>query len=66
MNLLKVHSGIKGIVFDKETNEPVAGAVVWVTNMTDPKQSVVIKHPVTSGTYVIKDSRYCFLIAYCY
>jgi hypothetical protein len=45
----QAHNGIKGIIYDKETGEPIAGAVVWVTNITDANQNVFIKHPVTSA-----------------
>uniref|UniRef100_A0A158R4K0 Peptidase_M14 domain-containing protein n=1 Tax=Syphacia muris TaxID=451379 RepID=A0A158R4K0_9BILA len=40
-----VHSGIKGIVSDEETGEPISEAVVWVRNITD---LTPIKHPVTT------------------
>ncbi|VDK87869.1 unnamed protein product [Litomosoides sigmodontis] len=41
----KVHIGIKGIVTDKITGEPIAEAVIWIKNSTE---ITPIKHPVTS------------------
>uniref|UniRef100_A0A915PK79 Peptidase M14 carboxypeptidase A domain-containing protein n=1 Tax=Setaria digitata TaxID=48799 RepID=A0A915PK79_9BILA len=41
----KAHIGIKGIVMDKNTGEPISEAVIWVRNSTE---IIPIKHPVTS------------------
>lgn len=41
----KTHSGIKGIVIDKNTGEPISEAVIWTKNGTE---TTPIKHPVTS------------------
>ncbi|CAI5449785.1 unnamed protein product [Caenorhabditis angaria] len=43
----KSHSGIKGIVVDAITGEPIERAVVWIRNGT---QENPIKHPVTTWT----------------
>ncbi|VDM47174.1 unnamed protein product [Toxocara canis] len=40
-----VHLGIKGVVVDKDSGQPIAGAVIWVKNDTD---GGLIKHPVTT------------------
>ncbi|VDK75166.1 unnamed protein product [Onchocerca ochengi] len=42
----KVHIGIKGIVTNKITGEPISGAVIWIKNSTE---TTPIKHPVTSS-----------------
>uniref|UniRef100_A0A1I7UH66 Peptidase_M14 domain-containing protein n=1 Tax=Caenorhabditis tropicalis TaxID=1561998 RepID=A0A1I7UH66_9PELO len=41
----KSHSGIKGLVVDATTGEPIYRAVVWIRNGTE---TVPIKHPVTT------------------
>ncbi|MCP9265496.1 Carboxypeptidase E [Dirofilaria immitis] len=41
----KAHIGIKGIVTDKITGEPISEAIIWVKNSTE---IAPIKHPVTS------------------
>ncbi|VDL74480.1 unnamed protein product [Nippostrongylus brasiliensis] len=46
----KVHSGIKGLVIDAETKEPIPNAVIWVRNGT---ATAPIRHPVT--TWVLGD-----------
>jgi len=43
------HIGIKGLITDKKTGQPVPDAVIWLTNVTDPKNPIVITHPVTSA-----------------
>ncbi|RCN39924.1 hypothetical protein ANCCAN_14144 [Ancylostoma caninum] len=43
--MFAVHSGIKGLVSDAVTGEPIEGAVVWIRNGTD---KLPIRHPVTS------------------
>ncbi|GMT25463.1 hypothetical protein PFISCL1PPCAC_16760, partial [Pristionchus fissidentatus] len=42
----KIHSGIKGLVIDGETGEPVKEATVWIKNATETNP---IKHPVTTS-----------------
>uniref|UniRef100_A0A915LQS0 Peptidase M14 carboxypeptidase A domain-containing protein n=1 Tax=Meloidogyne javanica TaxID=6303 RepID=A0A915LQS0_MELJA len=44
------HMGIKGIVQDSETGEPIPNAVVWVRNVTKngEEKGNAIKHPVTT------------------
>jgi carboxypeptidase E len=43
------HSGIKGVVVDDSTGEPIPNAVVWVMNVTGgAKETEPIKHPVTT------------------
>jgi len=47
--LWRAHAGIKGVVVDARTGEPVEGALVWVRNGTQ-----TIPHPVSTwsdGTY---------------
>lgn len=61
----KVHSGIKGIVQDAETGEPIPEAVVWIRNSTD---IAPVKHPVTtwiSGDYfrLLTPGRYQVLVS---
>jgi hypothetical protein len=49
--MYSIHAGVKGVVSDSETGEPLAHAVVWVRNGT---QTEPIRHPVTtwvSGDY---------------
>ncbi|PIO68490.1 hypothetical protein TELCIR_09717 [Teladorsagia circumcincta] len=48
--MFTVHSGIKGIVTDAETKEPVFQAGVWIRNGTS---KMPIRHPVT--TWVLGD-----------
>jgi hypothetical protein len=43
------HIGIKGIIKDKKTGQPIPDAVIWLTNVTDAKNPVIITHPVTSA-----------------
>jgi hypothetical protein len=43
------HIGIKGLITDKKTGEPIQDAVIWLTNTTDPKNPIIITHPVTSA-----------------
>uniref|UniRef100_A0A915BC00 Peptidase M14 carboxypeptidase A domain-containing protein n=1 Tax=Parascaris univalens TaxID=6257 RepID=A0A915BC00_PARUN len=43
--LWMVHTGIKGVVVDKQTGQPIVEAVVWIKNSTDER---LIKHPVTT------------------
>uniref|UniRef100_A0A158P615 Peptidase_M14 domain-containing protein n=1 Tax=Angiostrongylus cantonensis TaxID=6313 RepID=A0A158P615_ANGCA len=43
--MFAVHSGIKGLITDAVTGEPISEAVVWIRNGTDP---MPIRHPVTS------------------
>jgi len=43
------HIGIKGLITDKLTGEPIPDAVIWLTNVTDPKRPILITHPVTSA-----------------
>jgi len=43
------HVGIKGLITDKKTGQPVPEAVIWLTNITDPKHPIIITHPVTSA-----------------
>jgi len=50
----KAHSGIKGLVLDDVTKQPIADAVIWVSNITSGQQDEPIKHPLTawkSGDY---------------
>jgi len=50
LNYLKqVHIGVKGLVTDAETGQPIPGAIVWVANVTEPKNTLYIKHPITSN-----------------
>ncbi|CAB3409229.1 unnamed protein product [Caenorhabditis bovis] len=42
----KAHSGVKGMIVDAVSGEPIAHAVVWVRNGTD---ATPIRHPVTSS-----------------
>jgi len=50
MNFMyQTHTGIKGLITDKKTGQPIPDAVVWLTNVTDPKHQVIITHPVTSA-----------------
>uniref|UniRef100_A0A1I8B4B5 Peptidase_M14 domain-containing protein n=1 Tax=Meloidogyne hapla TaxID=6305 RepID=A0A1I8B4B5_MELHA len=44
------HIGIKGIVQDSETGEPIPNAVVWVRNITKngKEKGNSIKHPITT------------------
>ncbi|GMR48790.1 hypothetical protein PMAYCL1PPCAC_18985, partial [Pristionchus mayeri] len=42
----RIHSGIKGLVIDGETGEPVKEATIWIKNATE---SNPIKHPVTTN-----------------
>jgi len=45
------HIGIKGIVRDAITDEPIPNAVVWVVNTTDDaNKQGPIPHPVTTGS----------------
>ncbi|TMS38359.1 hypothetical protein L596_005101 [Steinernema carpocapsae] len=44
----KAHSGIKGLVLNGVTQQPIAEAVIWVTNITSGQQEEPIKHPVTT------------------
>jgi len=44
------HLGIKGVVHDALTGQFIANAVVWASNLTDPKQPQVIRHPVTTAS----------------
>ncbi|KAL3983028.1 Carboxypeptidase E [Acanthocheilonema viteae] len=41
----KVHIGIKGIVIDQITGEPISEALIWIKNSTE---ITPIKHPVTT------------------
>lgn len=41
----KSHSGVKGMVVDAMTGEPIKRAVVWIRNGTE---TVPVKHPVTT------------------
>ncbi|CAI4224354.1 unnamed protein product [Auanema sp. JU1783] len=41
--MFKVHSGIKGVIVDAETFEPIPDAGIWIKNKTE-----VVAHPVTS------------------
>ncbi|VDM56201.1 unnamed protein product [Angiostrongylus costaricensis] len=43
--MFAVHSGIKGLITNAVTGEPISEAVVWIRNGTDP---MPIRHPVTS------------------
>jgi len=43
------HIGIKGLITDKATGKPIPDAVIWLTNVTDPKHPILITHPVTSA-----------------
>jgi len=43
--LWKTHAGVKGLVVDAQSGEPVQEAVIWIRNGTE---SVPIKHPVTT------------------
>lgn len=45
MNNFQAHIGIKGVVSDRLTGEPISGAIVWVWNGTDNSP---IKHSVTT------------------
>ncbi|KAF8370770.1 egl-21 [Pristionchus pacificus] len=42
----RIHSGIKGLVIDGESGEPVKEATVWIKNATEANP---IKHPVTTS-----------------
>lgn len=42
------HMGLKGVVTDAETGEPVAEAMIWVANVSTPTGVQYIRHPVTS------------------
>uniref|UniRef100_A0A1I8ADR2 Peptidase_M14 domain-containing protein n=1 Tax=Steinernema glaseri TaxID=37863 RepID=A0A1I8ADR2_9BILA len=44
----KAHTGIKGVVLDDVTKQPIAEAVIWVTNITAGQPEEPIKHPVTT------------------
>ncbi|VDP58845.1 unnamed protein product [Heligmosomoides polygyrus] len=48
--MFAVHSGIKGVVTDAVTGEPISQAVVWIKNGT---AQMPIRHPVT--TWVLGD-----------
>ncbi|KHJ95200.1 hypothetical protein OESDEN_04859 [Oesophagostomum dentatum] len=43
--MFAVHAGIKGLITDAITGEPINEAVVWIRNGTSP---LPIRHPVTS------------------
>jgi len=47
------HLGIKGIVQDALTGQPIANAVVWVRNVTAGQNA--IKHPVTTCEHITFD-----------
>jgi len=44
------HLGVKGVVHDALTGQFIANAVVWASNMSDPKKPEVIRHPVTTAS----------------
>jgi hypothetical protein len=44
------HIGIKGLITDKKTGQPIPDAVIWLTNTSDSKNPIIITHPVTSAT----------------
>jgi len=44
------HIGIKGLITDAFTDEPIDNAVIWVVNVTDASnEPTPIAHPVTSA-----------------
>jgi len=54
------HSGVKGLVVDAVTADPIEGAIVWIRNGTE---TIPIRHPVTtwqSGDYwrLLPDGQY--------
>jgi hypothetical protein len=54
------HSGVKGIIVDATTADPIEGAIVWIRNGTE---TIPIRHPVTtwqSGDYwrLLPDGQY--------
>jgi len=56
----QAHSGIKGIVVDAVSGEPIEGAVIWIRNGTE---KMPIRHPVStweSGDYwrLLPDGQY--------
>jgi hypothetical protein len=50
------HIGIKGIVLNSQTNEPIPNAVIWVRNVTNKNEenNNAIKHPVTTCILIFK------------
>jgi len=46
----QVHAGVKGVVQCAETGQLIANAVIWASNMSDPKNPTIIRHPVTSAS----------------
>jgi carboxypeptidase E len=42
------HMGIKGLVQDALTGQPVANAIVWVRNVSAGEGERAIKHPITT------------------
>lgn len=61
----KAHSGVKGVVLDAITGEPINRAIVWIRNGTE---TVPIKHPVTTwseGDYyrILPAGKYEIIVA---
>lgn len=52
------HTGIKGVVTDKNGKGPLDEAIVWVNNVTHETQESWIRHPVTTS----KDGEYWRLL----
>jgi hypothetical protein len=42
------HIGLKGVVSEAGTGQPIENAIVWIRNVTGGNPSAAIKHPVTT------------------